>query len=86
MWLEGPKGELFNLDKMSNIKIQVSVTAGASWYLAANEAGSNEEHRLSENLDEAGAKDLRRRLARALGAQSAESVGRDQPQVPGTAV
>jgi len=30
MWFEGPKGELFNLDKMSNIKVQVSVTAGAS--------------------------------------------------------
>jgi len=78
MWFEGPKGELFNLDKMSNIKIQVSVTTGASWYLTANEAGSSEEHRLSENLDEEAAKDLRRRLARALEAETADTVGRDQ--------
>jgi len=48
-------------------------------YLTANEAGSNEEHRLSENLDEEGAKDLRRRLALALEAQTADSVGRDAP-------
>ena len=79
MWFEGPKGELFNLDKMSNIKVQVSITAGSSWYLAANEAGSSDEHRLSENMDEESAQDLRRRLARALQAETADSLGRQQP-------
>jgi hypothetical protein len=79
MWFEGPKGEIFNLDTMSNIKVQVSVTTGSSWYVAANEAGSSEEHRLSENTDEETARDLCRRLARAMEAKTAETVGRDQP-------
>jgi hypothetical protein len=83
MWFEGPKGELLNLAAMSNIRVQISVTAGAaaSWYVAANEAGTSEEHRLSENTDEATARDLCRRLGRALGAETAHTVGRDdQPQ------
>jgi hypothetical protein len=84
MWFEGPKGELFNLDKMSNIRVQVSVTTGSSWYVAANEAGSSEEHRISENTDEETARDLCRRLARAMEAETAETVGRDQPHDRGT--
>jgi hypothetical protein len=77
MWFEGPKGELFNLEVMSNIRVQVSVTSGAYWYVSANEAGTSEEHRLSENTDEAKARDLCRRIGRALRAETAQSIGRD---------
>jgi len=76
MWFEGPKGELFNLNTMSNIKVQVSVTAGSSWYVAAYEVGNSEEHRLSENLDEPAARDLCGRIARALKAQTANEIGK----------